>query len=261
MVINKDITVIGFSFDAEGKKPSIKGITNYTGTAPHGIIIGKKENEAADPIRAEVRFQGVNLTEFGDSVGCTYYTYPIITSTAFEGMLDLNNVTIDKFNRTAVNACGGRVYMNNCTLTGCKTAKNTAGEYFQSGVETYNANVEINNCTITNMDSTYTDEDSNMAACIQVGNGNPEYHGHGSVRVNGGTYDGQYAIIVAADTYHDSNTESNLFIGDGEFNGKILYEQPISSESNKAITSILSSLGLAFINPFVKAKAHSKLSI
>ncbi len=142
-------------------------------------------------------------------------TYPIWTGSAYAGTRTLDNVTVANFNRAALSLSGGTVVVKNCTITG----DTTKDPYFQEGIAVYNADVTVENTTITGAGSTMEKEDSQIAACIQLGNPNGPAAGTGSILVKSGTFSGEYGIIVA------SNATDTVTVQDGTFAGALLVEE------------------------------------
>ena len=201
-----------------GNKYAIKGVNDYNGGEKHGILISGG---------GKIVFDNIKLTEFAGAKH-QYNTYPIWTKTAFYGVLGLYNVTIDKFSRTAVNANGGSVILEGCTITGGTTAVDSNGKYFQSGVEVYKANVELYSTTITGIGSTM----EWPAACVQLGNAN--YPGNGTITVESGTYTATganaYALIVAGNVTNASEG-GWITVNGGKFNGGYLLERSETGEA------------------------------
>ena len=201
--INKAITI-----DGDGHK--LYGLDDYTGgRGDHDIYISGS---------ADITIRNITLADFGGAVPVTGRTYPIWTGSAYSGTLTLDNVTVTNFNRTAFNLNGGTVVVRNCTIAG-DMGKGFPGGVFQEGIEAYNANVTVENTTITGAGSTYEKEDSQIAACIQLGNPNGPAPGTGSITVRSGTFAGQYGIIVA------SNAMNAVTVQGGAFTGALLAEE------------------------------------
>ena len=191
----------------DGAEHTIYGVNNYAGgNGDHDIyILGD----------GDVTIKNVTLANFGGAVPVTGRTYPIWTGSAYSGTLTLDNVTVQNFNRTAFNLNGGTVVVTNCTITGDTTKE----AYFQEGIGVYNANVTIVDTAISNVGSNLEKEDSQIAACIQLGNPNGPAVGTGSITVVNGTYSGEYGIIVA------SNAQNAVSVQGGTFNGDLMVEE------------------------------------
>ena len=194
--INKSLTIDGAGF-------AIYGVNENAGGEYHDIFISG----------GDVTIQNVKLTEFGGAAGVDYNTYPIWTPRAYTGNLTLKNVTVDKFDRTAFNLCGGTVLVDGCTITGDPTGENA----FQGGIESLDAVVTVKDTTITGAGSTYTTEGSEIAACVQLGN--PQSEGTGSIAIEGGTFSGQYTVIIA------TNATKEVSIAGGDFAGPLYLEE------------------------------------
>lgn len=201
VVINKAVTIDGNGF-------TIYGVNDKCDASKdHDIFITGS---------GDVAISNVTLTAFGGAATIIDgQTYPIWTGQAYTGKLTLQNVTFTGFNRTALNLNGGTVEIDGCTITG--TVRE--GEYFQSGIEVYNANVTVANTTIASMGSTIEREDSSVAACIQLGSARADNPGTGSVTVSSGTFSGEYGIIVA------SNATDTVSVQGGTFSGGLLAEE------------------------------------
>lgn len=195
VVINKAVTIDGNGF-------TIYGVNDKCDASKdHDIFITGS---------GDVAISNVTLTAFGGAATTIDgQTYPIWTGQAYTGKLTLQNVTFTGFNRTALNLNGGTVEIDGCTITG--TVRE--GEYFQSGIEVYNANVTVANTTIASMGSTIEREDSNVAACIQLGSARADNPGTGSVTVSSGTFSGEYGIIVASNATDTVSVQGGTFVG------------------------------------------------
>ena len=197
--INKALTIDGGGF-------TIYGVSDYAGTSDHDIYISGS---------GDVTIKNVTLADFGGAVPVSGRTYPIWTGSAYAGTLTLDTVTVQDFNRTAFNLNGGTAVVTNCTITGNTTKES----YFQEGIGVYNANVTIVDTDISDVGSNLEKEDSQIAACIQLGNPNGPTAGTGSITVVDGTYSGQYGIIVA------SNAQNTVSVQGGTFTGDLLVEE------------------------------------
>ena len=196
--IDKALTINGAGY-------TIYGVNAYAG--------GKGDHDIYISGSGDVTIKNVTLAEFGGAVANNMRTYPIWTGSAYTGTLTLDNVTVRNFNRTAFNLNGGTVVVKDCTITGDKS-KDT---YFQSGIEAYNANVTVQGTTtITGTGSNLVDWPE--AACLQLGNPNGPVAGTGSITVTGGTFTGDYGIIVA------SNASEVVSVTGGTFNGVLEVE-------------------------------------
>jgi len=199
IAISKALTIDGAGY-------TVYGVNDYAydGVHDHDIYISGS---------GDITIKNVTLAEFGGAVANNMRTYPIWTGSAYTGTLTLDNVTVRNFNRTAFNLNGGTVVVKDCTITGDKS-KDT---YFQSGIEAYNANVTVQGTTtITGTGSNLVDWPE--AACLQLGNPNGSVAGTGSITVTGGTFTGDYGIIVA------SNASEVVSVTGGTFNGVLEVE-------------------------------------
>ena len=193
LVINKNITING-----NGK--AVYGINDYdywTSGGYHFIYVNG----------ANLTINELQLTEFGgNSYVADAHICPMYIAS---GTVNLNNVTIDKFNNRAIVVENGAVSIDGCTITGdAPTPRNTNGEYFQHGIAVINGTTTITNTTVTGMgakDITYGT--SNVAGAIQL-------EGAAALTVNGGTYSGDYAMIVM------SGATGALTVEDGTFTGE-----------------------------------------
>ena len=200
--INKAIAI-------DGDGHTLYGLDDYAGSGDHDIYISGS---------ADITIRTITLADFGGAVPVTGRTYPIWTGSAYSGTLTLDNVTVTNFNRTAFNLNGGTVVVRNCTIAG-DMGKGFPGGVFQEGIGVYNAAVTVENTTITGAGSTYEKEDSQIAACIQLGNPNGPAPGTGSITVRSGTFAGQYGLIVA------SNAMNAVTVQGGAFTGALLAEE------------------------------------
>ncbi|MBQ3811340.1 MAG: lamin tail domain-containing protein [Kiritimatiellae bacterium] len=201
--ISKAITI-------DGDGHTLYGLNDYTGgSGDHDIYISGS---------GDITIKNIKLANFGGAVPVTGRTYPIWTGGAYAGTLTLDSVTVTNFNRTAFNLNGGTVVVTNCTIAG-DLAKGFEGGVFQEGIGVYNANVTVADTAITGAGSTYEKEDSRIAACIQLGNPNGATPGTGSILVRGGTFAGEYGIIVA------SNALNDVTVQGGTFDGALLAEE------------------------------------
>ena len=194
--INKAITI-------DGDGHTLYGLDDYAGSGDHDIYISGS---------ADITIRNITLADFGGAVPVTGRTYPIWTGSAYSGTLTLDNVTVTNFNRTAFNLNGGTVVVRNCTIAG-DMGKGFPGGVFQEGIGVYNAAVTVENTTITGAGSTYEKEDSQIAACIQLGNPNGPVPGTGSITVRSGTFSGEYGIIVASNALNDVTVQGGAFTG------------------------------------------------
>ena len=197
LVVNKAVTI-------DGNGHVLYGLNDYAGgSGDHDIFISGTTN---------VTIRNITLAGFGGAVPVTGRTYPIWTGSAYAGTLTLDHVTVTNFNRTAFNLNGGTVLVKNCTIAG-DMEKGFQGGVFQEGIEAYNANVTVENTTITGAGSTIEREDSQVAACIQLGNPNGPTPGTGSILVKSGTFAGEYGIIVASNAVNDVTVQGGAFSG------------------------------------------------
>lgn len=199
IAISKALTIDGAGY-------TVYGVNDYAydGVHDHDIYISGS---------GDVTIKNVTLANFAGGVSNNMRTYPIWTGSAYAGTLTLDNVTVQNFNRTAFNLNGGTVVVKDCTITG-DTSKDS---YFQSGIEAYNANVTVQGTTtITGTGSNLVDWPE--AACLQLGNPNGSVAGTGSITVTGGTFTGDYGIIVA------SNASEVVSVTGGTFNGVLEVE-------------------------------------
>ena len=201
IAISKALTIDGAGY-------TVYGVNDYAydGEHDHDIYISGS---------SDVTIKNVTLANFAGGVSNNMRTYPIWAGQAYAGTLTLDNVTVQNFNRTAFNLNGGTVVVTNCTITGDTTKE----AYFQEGIAVYNANVTIVDTAISNVGSNLEKEDSQIAACIQLGNPNGSATGTGSITVVNGTYSGEYGIIVA------SNAQNTVSVQGGTFAGDLMVEE------------------------------------
>ena len=200
IAISKALTIDGAGY-------TVYGVNDYAGgSGDHDIYISGS---------GDVTIKNITLANFAGGVSNNMRTYPIWTGSAYTGTLTLDNVTVQNFNRTAFNLNGGTVVVTNCTITGDTTKE----AYFQEGIGVYNANVTIVDTAISNVGSNLEKEDSQIAACIQLGNPTGPAAGTGSITVVNGTYSGEYGIIVA------SNAQNTVSVQGGTFAGDLMVEE------------------------------------
>ncbi len=118
LVISKSLTI-----DGGDNEYTIYWLNNHTGD-DHDIFISAWSQT--------VTIKNLKISEFAGNLYWGSRSYPIWTSQGYNGNLTIENVTIDKFNRTAINANGWTVIVIGCTITGDPTVKKEAGNYFQS---------------------------------------------------------------------------------------------------------------------------------
>ena len=199
MTIAKSLTI-------DGAGHTLYGVSDYAGgSGDHDVFIASTAGD--------VTIRNLTFADFAGGVANNMRTYPIWTSQAYTGTLTLDGVTARNFNRTAFNLNGGTVVVMNCTIT-CDNTKET---YFQEGIGVYNANVTIYDTTITGAGSTL--ERWPEAACIQLGNPNAANPGTGTITVKGGSFSGDYAVIVA------SNAQNAVTLEGGDFTGALKAEE------------------------------------
>lgn len=217
MVINKKITIKGEGF-------SLYGVNNYnfydeqTGRSDHDIFISGTK---------DIVIKDLTITEFGGSAYVSKRITPIWTAQAYSGTLSLNNVTFNKFNRTAVNVGSGTIKIDGCTITGDLSPRNNDGAYFQSGVETFWGDITISDTVITNMGAyDPKNADSNAAACVQMSYSD-QVAKKGSIEIKGGTFEGQYSLISqGGNTADDTGV---ITVKDGTFDGKVMKEKNLDT--------------------------------
>ena len=204
--INKALTIDGGGF-------TIYGVNDYAydGEHDHDIFISGS---------GDITIKNVTLSGFGGAAKVNLRTYPIWVGLGYTGTLTLDGVTVTDFNRTALNFNGGTVVVTNSTITGSTAAREGQQGYFQSGINIRNADVTIADTTITSVGSTFQQEDSDIASAVQLDN-----NGAGTATISGGTYSGEYGVIVA------SNANGTVSISGGTFTGNLLVEEGEGSGS------------------------------
>ena len=206
IAINKALTIDGGGF-------TIYGVNDYAydGVHDHDIYISGS---------GDVTIKNVTLSGFGGAAKVNLRTYPIWVGLGYTGTLTLDGVTVTDFNRTAFNFNGGTVVVTNSTITGSTAAREGQVGYFQSGINIRDADVTIADTTITSVGSTFQQEDSDIASAVQLDN-----NGAGTATISGGTYSGEYGVIVA------SNANGTVSISGGTFTGNLLVEEGEGSGS------------------------------
>ena len=183
----------------DGGSNTLYGISDFAGEGYNEVRIGGSGN---------VTIKDLAFSEFGDTAPLSGASMPICTRSTYTGMLTLDGVTIDKFNRQAILLCGGEFFVTNCTITGCAGSGKTS--YFQSAFENYFAAGTIVDTTVTGIGAldagTNGEGDPWAAAVFTV---NPS--GNGSYTVLSGDYEGQF--IVAANL----NSAGSVILSNGTF--------------------------------------------
>ena len=131
-----------------------------------------------------VVIKDLTLTEFGGSAPTVqYYTYPIWTLLDYTGTITLDNVTVEKFARTAFNFIGGSFEVKNCTIDGYGDDPGCPATFFQDGIDVYDATGWVSNTVMTGLGSAKTDESASFFLMHD-----------GSITVYDGTYGSDYAV-------------------------------------------------------------------
>ena len=141
IAIDKDLTIDGAGFTVYGDSAGpVQNVTSgaqgddvefdgVDGSNVHGFFVKS----------GDVTFRNLALTEFGDSDYVNKFGYtPIQTASAYTGALVLENVDIDKFNRTAVCVRGGTL-----TMTGGTIVANAANKDVAEGKLNFQQPIEI----------------------------------------------------------------------------------------------------------------------
>lgn len=190
---------IDFEVTIDGGSNTLYGLSAFAGEGYNEVRIGGSGN---------VTIKDLAFSEFGDTAPLSGASMPICTRSTYTGMLTLDGVTIDKFNRQAILLCGGEFFVTNCTITGCAGSGKTS--YFQSAFENYFAAGTIIDTTVTGIGAldagTNGEGDPWAAAVFTV---NPS--GNGSYTVLSGDYEGQF--IVAANL----NSAGSVILSNGTF--------------------------------------------
>ena len=190
---------IDFEVTIDGGSNTLYGLSAFAGEGYNEVRIGGSGN---------VTIKDLAFSEFGDTAPLSGASMPICTRSTYTGMLTLDGVTIDKFNRQAILLCGGEFFVTNCTITGCAGSGKTS--YFQSAFENYFAAGTIVDTTVTGIGAldagTNGEGDPWAAAVFTV---NPS--GNGSYTVLSGDYEGQF--IVAANL----NSAGSVILSNGTF--------------------------------------------
>ena len=203
---NRELTITkNIIIDGNGK--TIYGLNDYytadaSGNYDHDIYIGWNE---------DITIKNLKISEFGGNSNVSLRIYPIWIGQWYNGTLTLDNITIDNFNRTAINANGWTVIVTDSEITG----KTSVGNYFQEGIEVLNADVTVEDTEITGM---WTDSEVRAACPIQLGNAN--FSGtNWKITINGGTYAWECAMIVAKWAI------GTITVEDGDFDWDLLIEE------------------------------------
>jgi uncharacterized repeat protein (TIGR02543 family) len=151
IVIDGDSIVIdGAGFTVTGISDA--GILNATGSATPGYDMVADLADGSNLIgffvkSGDVTFKDIALTGFGDTAYVNKFGYtPIQTASAWDGDLVLENVDIDKFNRTAVCLRGGTLTMTGGTITA--NATNKTDDHFQQPIEIRGGIATIDGVTV-----------------------------------------------------------------------------------------------------------------
>ena len=150
IVIDKDLTIDGDGHTVTGV--SNAEILNATGAATPGYDMAADLVNGSNLLgffvkSGDVTFKNLTLTEFGDTAYVNKFGYtPIQTASAYADDLVLENVDIDKFNRTAVCLRGGTLSITGGTITANATHK--TNDHFQQPVEVRGGTATIDGLTV-----------------------------------------------------------------------------------------------------------------
>ena len=134
LLIDKAITI-------DGDGHTVYGKSAWTANEINNV----RDNKASDPTlvhcikvvgSGDVTIKNVALTEFADSTYCNGgCAYAVLAPATYTGTLTLDNVEIDKFNRTAVNISGGTFEITNCVVNCNATGMGSQFLVFQQPVQ------------------------------------------------------------------------------------------------------------------------------
>ena len=150
IVIDKNLTIDGCGHTVTGV--SNAEILNATGSATPGYDMVADLVNGSNLLgffvkSGDVTFKNLTLTEFGDTAYVNKFGYtPIQTASAYADDLVLENVNIDKFNRTAVCVRGGTLSITGGTITANATHK--TNDHFQQPVEVRGGTATIDGLTV-----------------------------------------------------------------------------------------------------------------
>ena len=220
ITINKNITIDGQKTLTENY--TIYGINDYAYTSSkgdHDIFISAWN----------VTIKNLNISEFAGAKTNNYRTYPIWTSQAYAGNLTLQNVNIDKFNRTAININNWTVTIDGCTITwDAPTTREESSDWFQWWIDNVNGTVTVTNTTITWMWAYDSDWDRDVGAAVQIS-------WNGTINLwEGNELNGDYAL-VAGNGGRDNEVWDpqswKIIVTDWIINGKIFAAPEAESHS------------------------------
>ena len=152
IVIDKNLVIDGDGHTVTGV--SNAEILNATGSATPGYDMVADLVNGSNLLgffvkSGDVTFKNIALTEFGDTAYVNKFGYtPIQTASAYAGDLVLENVDIDKFNRTAVCVRGGTLTMVGGTVTA--NAAHKTDDHFQQPIEVRGGTAMIDGVTVEN---------------------------------------------------------------------------------------------------------------
>ncbi len=197
----------------DGAGHTLYGLSAYAppsdGTADHDMFVSGS---------GDIVIRNLTLDGFGDGVAVNQRTYPIWVGQSYTGTLELENVVVTNFNRTAFNFNGGTIVVDGCAIYGDIARTSVEGNYFQSGMCVYGASVTVANTTIVGVGAHHeTDETSRDAGCFEVASFGDNPAASGSIVVLGGAYSGQHVALVGSNV----TSAAGVIIRGGSFAGAL----------------------------------------
>lgn len=223
--ISKDVVIDG------GSKTVIGNSADGASGKYAGLVISGDSKK--------ITIKNLALTKFGPTDKVGGRVFPIWTTVSFDkGTLNLENVSIDKFTHTAINANAGTIVIDGLKITGDYKSGDTT--HFQTGISIISADVTLKNALISGVGSGLTKEDSDVAGAVVLTFGLPgNLNGTGKLTIESGTFEGEYGIIVADNT--NGKNLGSVVIKGGTFSADV---KNISLEGSLAPTTVRITGGL-----------------
>ena len=236
IVIDKNLTIDGCCHTVTGV--SNAEILNATGSATPGYDMAADLVNGSNLLgffvkSGDVTFKNLTLTEFGDTAYVNKFGYtPIQTASAYADDLVLENVNIDKFNRTAVCVRGGTLSIIGGTITA--NAAHKTDDHFQQPIEVRGGTATIDGLTVDS-DIAYENGGGAIVAwsATTLTNVVVDFTGIGVWS------DGPAVAIVGEDTSIEATVNSvfaeeggTITIADGDFAGSLA----VDSDPGSGIT-------------------------
>ncbi len=231
--------IISYDTVIDGKNNILTGSADAKYDAENG---SKGLLISGDSAKA-VTIKNLKLTKFG-STNDAQNVFPIWTTITFAGKLNLENVSIDEFSHTAINANTGTIVIDGLEINGKykSTSESTSDSttIFQRGIAILSADVTLKNTVIKGVGSKMTAEDSNAAGAVELSFGLPgNVNSTGKLTIESGTFEGQYGVVVADNT--NGKNLGSVVIKGGTFSADV---KNISLEGSLAPTTVRITGGL-----------------